>query len=86
MESFFCAEFKVRTMAKIFIAVLTQTGKSSSQELFVPTLDLNHTTVISPVQSKTVFRQLARTPRDFVDKTCLIGALLIDIESLKPLS
>ena len=32
MESFFRAEFKVRTIAKIFIAVLTQTGKSSSQD------------------------------------------------------
>ena len=48
--------------------------------LFVPTLDLNHTTVISPVHSKTDFRQLARTPRDFVGKTCLTGAPLIDID------
>ena len=31
MESFFCAKFKVK-IEKTFIAVLTQTGKSSSQD------------------------------------------------------
>ena len=83
MESFLCTEFNVRTIAKIYV-VFTQTGKVSSQPgFFVPTLDLNHITILSPVRSKTDFRQLARTPRDFLHETCLIGVPSIEMGQLR---
>lgn len=46
--------------------------------LFFPALDLHHITILSPVHSKTDFGQFARTLRDSLHETCLIGVPSID--------